>query len=88
MNFMRFKWLYFLISAIVIIPGLFSLLRWGLLPSIDFTGGTILELQFKKINSNTQDLIRETMEELKIGASSMDKRWQALARSLSEPYQN
>ncbi len=39
------KWLYFLISGIVIIPGLISLLLWGLKPSLDFTGGTLLELQ-------------------------------------------
>lgn len=48
MNFMRFKWLYFLLSALVILPGVFSLVKWGLKPSIDFTGGTLLELKFKQ----------------------------------------
>lgn len=67
---MRFKWLYFLISAIVILPGLFSLLNWGLKPSIDFTGGTILELQFQKVDGGTQDEIQKTLSELKIDASS------------------
>ena len=47
-RFMRFKWLYFLISALVIVPGIISLLLFGLKPSIDFTGGTILELRFEK----------------------------------------
>lgn len=47
-NFMKYKWLYFLISSLVLVPGIFSLLRWGLLPSIDFTGGTLLELKFEK----------------------------------------
>ncbi len=37
------KW-FFLISAIVLIPGIYSLMRFGLRPSIDFTGGTILEV--------------------------------------------
>ncbi|MCJ7804332.1 protein translocase subunit SecF [Patescibacteria group bacterium] len=45
---MKFKWLYFLISAMVIIPGLISLLMFGLKPSIDFTGGTLLEYRFDK----------------------------------------
>jgi len=43
---MKYKWLYFLISALVILPGVFSLAKWGLRPSIDFTGGSILELKF------------------------------------------
>lgn len=45
MNFMRFKWLYFLLSGLVIIPGLISLVRWGLKPSVDFAGGSLLEYQ-------------------------------------------
>lgn len=47
MNFMRFKWLYFLISALIIVPGVYSLVKYGLRLSVDFTGGTILELKFK-----------------------------------------
>jgi len=70
MKFMRYKWLYFLISAIVIVPGVFSLVRWGLKPSIDFTGGTILELQFPSKN-NAQDAIKETLKELNIDYSSI-----------------
>lgn len=46
MNWMKFKWLYFLLSALVIIPGIYSLIRFGLKPSIDFTGGTLLEYKF------------------------------------------
>jgi len=40
-----YKYLYFLLSALVIVPGIFSLVRWGLRPGIDFTGGTLLELR-------------------------------------------
>ena len=47
---MRFNWLYFLISALVIIPGVYSLIRWGLKPSIDFTGGTLLEIKNQKLS--------------------------------------
>jgi len=39
---MRYWWLYFAISAIVIIPGIYSLVVWGLKPSIDFTGGSTI----------------------------------------------
>jgi len=48
MNFMRFKWLYFLLSALVLVPGIISLILFGLRPSIDFTGGSLLELRFEK----------------------------------------
>ncbi|HUR20401.1 MAG TPA: protein translocase subunit SecF [Vicinamibacterales bacterium] len=47
MDLVRHKNLYFLISAILIIPGLISLvLPGGLRPGIDFTSGTILTVRF------------------------------------------
>ncbi|MFH1244230.1 MAG: protein translocase subunit SecF, partial [bacterium] len=39
---MKYWWLYFLISLCVIIPGSYSLIRYGLKPSIDFTGGSTI----------------------------------------------
>jgi preprotein translocase subunit SecF len=47
-RFSRFIWLYFLISGLVLIPGLISLFRFGLRPSIDFSGGTLLEIRTSK----------------------------------------
>lgn len=46
MNLMKFRKLYFAISLFFLIPGIISLLVFGLRPSIDFTGGSLLELQF------------------------------------------
>lgn len=51
MNLMKYKWLFFLISGLVIIPGIFSLLTFGLKLSVDFTGGAVIELKFKKETS-------------------------------------
>lgn len=51
---MRFKWLYFLISGLVIIPGLISLVVYGLKPSVDFTGGTELQVSLQKTTSNEE----------------------------------
>lgn len=45
MKFMKYRWLFFLISATVLVPGIFSLITFGFKPSIDFTGGTLLELK-------------------------------------------
>ncbi len=44
-NFLKYRWLYFLISATVILSGIFSILRWGYIYSIDFVGGTELLYQ-------------------------------------------
>jgi preprotein translocase subunit SecF len=48
MRWMKYRWLYFLISALFILPGIFSLVKNGLRPAIDFTGGSSLELKFNK----------------------------------------
>ena len=42
------RYWFYLISGIVVIPGLISLILFGLNFSIDFTGGSILELQFQQ----------------------------------------
>ena len=51
-NLMKYKYLFFAVSLLVILPGVFSLVRFGLRLSIDFTGGTILELSNPKFNSS------------------------------------
>jgi preprotein translocase subunit SecF len=46
MNLMKFRPLYFLISAIFLLPGIVSLIMFGVKPAIDFTGGSLLEFKF------------------------------------------
>lgn len=48
MNWMKFKWLFFLLSALVLVPGITSLILFGLRPAIDFTGGSLLELRMEE----------------------------------------
>jgi len=55
-NFLKYRWLYFLISAVVIGSGLFSIVKWGFRYSIDFTGGSVFEFQTDK-NINKKNLI-------------------------------
>jgi preprotein translocase subunit SecF len=47
MNLIKYRYLYFAISLLIIIPGVLALLLWGLPLGIDFTGGSLLEVQFK-----------------------------------------
>ncbi len=61
MNLMKYKKLYFFISAIFLIPGLISLMLYGLKPAIDFAGGSLLEINLLNKESSTI----EEQEELK-----------------------
>ncbi len=62
-RWMRFKWLYFLISAVVIVPGLISLFANGLKPSIDFIGGSLLEYRFEsEVSSDQIKLVLENSD--------------------------
>lgn len=56
-RFSKYIWLYFLISAFILVPGIFSLAAWRLKPAVDFTGGTLVELRFDQPIS--QDKLEE-----------------------------
>ncbi len=66
------KYLYFLISGIVIIPGIISLILWGVRPAIDFTGGTLLEfkVQNEKLKIDNDEM-KKIIESAGIDIGSM-----------------
>ncbi len=68
------KYFYFLLSALIIIPGLFGLVRFGLKLSIDFTGGTLLEYKTSKVISAEE--IKKAFTEEKIEIASLQKSGQ------------
>lgn len=47
-RFSKYIWFYALISGLVLVPGIYSLNRYGFRQSIDFTGGTLFEISFDK----------------------------------------
>lgn len=53
-NFLKFRWLYFFVSTVVIGAGLFSIAKWGFRYSIDFTGGSNFEYQTNKVIEKNQ----------------------------------
>lgn len=72
MNIIGKKYYYFLISLIVIIPGIVSLLLFGLNLSIDFTGGTNISVSFpKSVTQNDTSFLRNTLESQKITVASI-----------------
>ena len=70
-HFMKYYWVYFVISGLVIIPSLYSLLNYGLKLSIDFTGGTLLEFQLQDPNKFTQTDLEKQLTELNIESNSI-----------------
>lgn len=48
-NFLKYRFIYLIISLTIISVGLFSIIKWGYRYSIDFIGGTNLEYQINKI---------------------------------------
>ena len=54
-DFMKYRFLYLIISLAVLLPGIYSLVRFGLQPGIDFTGGTVLEIKIKNQKSKIKN---------------------------------
>ena len=53
MNLVKYRYWYFAISLLVIVPGVLALIFWGFPLGIDFTGGSLLDVQFKSGNPPT-----------------------------------
>lgn len=85
-NFMKWRKVYLLISLVVIVPGLFTLFRYGLKPSVDFTGGTLLEFQVSGESNVSNDQINTifTNQQLEIGSiqSSGDRSYIARLKQI------
>ena len=65
-NFLKYRKIYFVFSGILILASLFSLFMFGLKPGIDFTGGSILEVEYKANRFSNQE-IKEKLAELDLG---------------------
>ncbi len=64
-DLMNKKWWFFIISGLIILPGIISLALYGLNLGVDFTGGALLEYQFEKPVSKEeikQQILKENIE--------------------------
>ena len=61
---MKYKFIYFAISAIFLIAGTFSLVKWGLNLGIDFTGGVVTEYRLSTGEIETKKSGIKTKEEI------------------------
>lgn len=73
-NIIGKKWWYILFSLLIIVPGVVSLLLWGLNLSIDFTGGTRIELQFPRTASEQElNAVRDAVSQQKLEVASIQR---------------
>ena len=70
-NFFKFRFIYFGISAIVIISGLISMFSYGYRTSIDFSGGTIIEYQTG--SQTNMKILSDLLETKKIKTISQEQ---------------
>jgi len=70
MNFVKYRKIYFIFSGLIIIGSLVFLVIFGLKAGIDFTGGSILELEFKTERPSNPE-IREWLKEFDLGDFSL-----------------
>lgn len=70
MSIIKYRKIYFAISGVLFITSIAALLIWGLKPSIDFTGGALLEAQFSQ-NGIKLEEIKENLSKLEIGEISV-----------------
>lgn len=73
-NLMKYTPLYFGLSLALVIPGILALILFGFKPSIDFTGGTLVELAFNSpvtLDSNTiRDAYPQEVEVMSVQPTS------------------
>lgn len=71
-NWMRYRFVYLIISAVFLSAGIFSLFRWGLNLGIDFTGGVVTKYQLsngeiknEKYGVKSEEEINKIREDIK-----------------------
>jgi len=65
-NFTKYRKIYFVFSGILMIASIVVLFVFGLKPGIDFTGGSILEVEYKGERPSNQE-IKESLSDFELG---------------------
>jgi preprotein translocase subunit SecF len=68
MHIVKYRKIFYIISAILMVGSIGAITFWGLNPGIDFKGGAALEIEYTK-NIPTQDVVQASLTPLNFDAS-------------------
>lgn len=60
---MRYRWFYLILSGSMLLISIVSLILFGLKPSVDFAGGSLIEIEFAESRSITEADISEIIDD-------------------------
>lgn len=84
MNWLKYTKVYFAVSAIVIVAGLYAIFNWGLPLGLDFTGGAVIDY---RLDSSKKEALEKKFSEVNIEVAQLqtsgDDRLLIKTRSLS-----
>lgn len=77
MNIMKYRNIFFGISLLVLIPSVYSLITFGFKPSIDFVGGSVLEISIEDDNVNAESIqeLAQSVYEIRSVQKSNEQRF-------------
>ena len=58
-RFTKYRRIYFVLSGVLIVASIIALLGYGLKPGIDFTGGAIMELEYRDERPSNEQIMSE-----------------------------
>jgi len=70
LNFVKYRRIYFIFSGILFIASVLALIFWGLKPGIEFTGGSLLELEYKDARPSNEQIM-EKLKDFDLGSVSV-----------------
>ena len=70
-DFLKHKKLYFAISLALLVPSAISLALWRLRPSIDFTGGALVELKFDEKSKCQNPNVKKILHDIDVSLTSV-----------------
>lgn len=70
MNIIRHKFIFFTFSCFLVVGSIFAVAVWGLRPAIDFTGGSLLEIEFRDRRPPVEE-VRRALEPLGLGTLTL-----------------
>ena len=85
MNIMKYRKIWFGISLAIIVPGVISMLLWGLRLGIDFTGGSMMEIKGSQDIAKVTSIVKgdgvEVSSVQKTGANSLIVRTKEMSEA-------